>query len=70
MPSPGGEGLARAGQVPGERRRVGRAEESQLARAGHLPLRGQAAAEEEEGGPRDLQGLPAGGLQHLPARGA
>lgn len=36
--------------------------------AGHPPLGAQAAAEEQEGHPRDLQCPPARGLERLPAK--
>lgn len=65
------------GKYWGEEQTERRAEGSQLAsgllrpppRAGHPPLGAQAAAEEEEGHPQDLQCPPAGGLERLPAEG-
>lgn len=66
------------GKYWGEEQTERRAERSQLASgplrrpppwAGHPPLGAQAAAEEEEGHPQDLQRPPAGRLERLPAEG-
>lgn len=62
--------LESPGEELTERRGRPRVRAAAPSRAGHPPLSAEAAAEEEESRPRDLQRPPARGLEHLPAEGS